>query len=184
MVRKALKQGEVERLRHKQATTGDTGGIYVKRHLPNSLSCMSDGDTRRMKWTDVDNPAEAEETALAETLEAKAVVTCQSLPPLGPVVRTAHTQGEVEGQHQEQDSTGDSNRNLETNETYFCIKWRKRCQKLRRKCKQIYEAASRRGRPAVKSRGALSISDIVTKVKEIDMGKELVRGSRRKTGIG
>ena len=155
VVRTALKQGEVERLRHKQASTGDLGGIYVKRHLHNSFSCMSDGDRRRMKWTGVDNPAGAEETTLVETVEAKAVVTCQSLPPLGPVVRTAHTQGEVEGQHQEQASTGDaSNRNLETN-TYFCMKWRKHCQKLWRKCKQIHGAASRRCRPAVKSRGAL-----------------------------
>ena len=67
VVRTALKQGEVERLRHKQATTGDTGGIYAKRHLTNSLFCMSDRDTRRMNWTGVDSPVGAEETALVET---------------------------------------------------------------------------------------------------------------------
>ena len=72
-----------------------------------------------MKWTGVDSPVRAEETALVETVDAKAVVTCQSLPPLGPVVRTAHIQGEVEGQHQEQASTGDaSNYNLETNTSF------------------------------------------------------------------
>ena len=96
---------------------------------------------------------------------------------------SSHSEGEVEGQHQEQASTGDaSNRNLETN-TYFCMKWRKHCQKSWRKRKQKHGAASRRGTPAVKSRGALSISDIVVKVKEMDMEKQLVRGSGKKTGI-
>ena len=184
----APRQGEVERLSHQQDPTGDAGGISKQRLVTNSFPCMSDRRSRRLRWTGLESRTKPKNTASVKTEDVDEIgdveVACQSLPPLGPVVWSAHTKGEEEGQLQEQAITGDkSYKNQEIN-TYFCMNWVKLCQKLGRKCKTRPQAAKTRKSSAKRRRESLCITDTLVNMKEMDRRDELVTESRPKTGIG
>ena len=179
--RTALTQGEVKRQCQTQATTGDRRGENLNKFNTNSNCLMSGGWTRGWGLTELVKPAVAGTEEEASEQKVCAASSCKPLPPLGPVVWTAHTKGEVEGSSRGQANTGDKGHISIGNNNDFCMKWRKSLQKKRYK---TYKHKVTKRSCTKRRRRAWVSSEQIKKQNKKWTERDLARESRSRKGIG